>query len=209
MTRPAHALPASGATTDRADDITVLLQRIAAGERDAHDELFRIVYAQLRAIAQLHFRGKKGAAHTLQPTALVHEAFLKIFGTRTPELHDRDHLMAVASHAMRTILVDRARRKRAKKRGENPERVPLDSILVPYEDRVHDLVELDEALQRLAVRWPLAAQVIEMRFFGGMEHAAIAEALDTSLSTVERAWRFARAWLMRELDPDGRPPHDE
>jgi RNA polymerase sigma-70 factor (ECF subfamily) len=197
----------TGAMNERAHDVTVLLQRIAAGDSSASDELFNIVYAQLRSLAQLHFRGANGAAHTLQPTALVHEAFLKIFGSRAPELTNREHLMATAASAMRTILVDRARRKRAKKRGENPDRVPLDAILVPYEDRAYSLIDLDDALKRLALTLSAqAARIVEMRFFGGLEHEAIAKALGISLSTVERDWRTARAWLRRELAPDGHRP---
>ncbi|MCY2960174.1 MAG: ECF-type sigma factor [Planctomycetota bacterium] len=192
---------------DDAHDITLILQRIAAGDRAADGELLTILYAQLRGLAQAHFRGSGDAAQTLQPTALVHEAFVKLFGSRAPNFANREHFLAVAASAMRSILVDRARARATAKRGGSPTRLPLDAILVPYEDRAFSLVDLDDALQRLAIESQQAAKIIELRFFGGLEEAEIAHVLGIDAKVVARDWRTARAWLRRELSTDGGAPH--
>jgi len=188
--------------TDPSHEVTLLLQRIAAGDRAAGDQLLPIVYAQLRALAKGHFRGPGDGAQTLQPTALVHEAFLKIFGERTPAFVDREHFLAVAASAMRTILVDHARARAAAKRGGYHARVPLDALLVPFEESACDVLALDDALGRLSKISAQAAQVVELRFFGGLEQTDVARVLGVSVSSIERDWRMARAWLRRELTTD-------
>ncbi len=187
---------------DSTHAVTLLLRRIASGDRAAGAELLPIVYAQLRGLAQGHFRGR-AAAQTLQPTALVHEAFLKIFGERTPTFENREHFLAVAASAMRTILVDHARARASATRGGAHERVPLDALFVPFEESAFDVLALDESLVRLSAVSAQAALVVELRFFGGLEQTDVARVLGVSVSSVERDWRMARAWLRRELGSDG------
>jgi len=163
------------------------------------------VYAQLRALAKGQFRSPSGGVQTLQPTALVHEAFLKIFGERAPAFVDREHFLAVAATAMRTVLIDHARARAAAKRGGDQARVPLDALLVPFEESACDVLALDDALGRLSKVSAQAARVVELRFFGGLEQTDVARVLGVSVSSIERDWRMARAWLRRELasDPAG------
>ncbi len=185
--------------TDSRREVTLLLQRIAAGDRSAGEELLPLVYAQLRAIAQGHFRTPSDGARTLQPTALVHEAFLKLFGDRATAFDNREHFLAVAASAMRSVLVDSARAKRANKRGGDAARVPLEGLLVSFEERALDVLALDDALERLARVSTGAARVVELRFFGGLEQTDVAQVMGVSVSSVERDWRAARAWLRRDL----------
>jgi len=180
-------------------EVTALLQRIADGDRDAGDELLPMVYAELRRLAQGHFHAPAGAAQTLQPTALVHEVYVKLLGAAPREFENHEHFLAVAASAMRTILVDHARARRAAKRGGDADRVPLDAVLVPFESSALDVLALDEALVRLARVSAQAARVVELRFFGGLEQTDVARVLGVSVSAIERDWRTARAWLRREL----------
>jgi len=190
--------------TEPGDEITRILQRVAAGDGSASSELLTIVYAQLHSLAQAHFRGSNDGPQSLQPTALVHEAFVKLFGNHTPNFTNREHFLGVAASAMRNILVDRARARATAKRGNNPTRVSLDVILVPFEENGDiSMIDLDDALQRLALQSKQAAKVVELRFFGGLDKNEIARVLGITLAEVQRDWRTARAWLRRELDPDG------
>jgi RNA polymerase sigma factor (TIGR02999 family) len=186
--------------TEPPHDITQLLRRVSDGDHDAENELLTLLYAQLHEIARAHFRGLKSPADTLQPTALVHEAYVKMFHNGLPAMTDRGHFMALAASAMRSVLVDRARARGTAKRGENPSRVPFEALLLQYEERGFDVIGLDDALIRLAAESPEAARIVEMRFFGGLTQPQIAEFLGISVSDVERDWRMARAWLRRELD---------
>ena len=190
---------------DPTQHVTVLLHRLAAGDRSANDELWPIVYEELRVMAQAQFRGPTEAARTLRPTALVHEAYLKLFGRQTPAFNDRQHFLAVAAKAMRAILVDRARSRATVKRGTNPTRVPIEDIVIAHEDRSFDVVALDDALLELAKASPRAAQVVELRYFGGMEVDAIAKVLGASHLEIESEFRLARAWLLREIEGRGPP----
>lgn len=188
---------------DPTQHITMLLHRLAAGDRSANDELWPIVYEELRLMAQAQFRGPQNSARTLRPTALVHEAYIKLFGIQTPAFNDRKHFLAVAAKAMRAVLVDRARARAAMKRGSNPTQIPLGDIVVAHEDRDFDVVALHDALNELAKVSPRAAHVVELRYFGGMEVGAIAEFLGASLQEIEKEFRLARAWLKREIEgPD-------
>jgi len=185
---------------DSTQHVTLLLQRLAAGDRSANDELWPIVYRELHAMAQAQFRTPQDSARTLRPTALVHEAYIKLFGTQTPTFNDRKHFLAVAAKAMRAILVDRARARATVKRGSNPTQIPIEDIVAAHEDRAFDVVALDDALLELAKAAPRAAQVVELRYFGGMEVGAIAEFLGASLQEIEKEFRLARAWLLREIE---------
>jgi len=180
--------------------ITLCLQRMRDGDPAAAGELLPLVYDELRAIAgQMMRAGRPG--HTLQPTALVHEAWLKIDRAAGGggELRDREHFLAVAATAMRQVLVNHARDRRAQKRGGDVVRVPLDDHLDIVEKKAGNVVELDDVLQRLAASHPRAAKVVELRVFGGLTIEEAARAIGVADSTLSEEWRFARVWLAREL----------
>ena len=185
--------------------ITLCLQRMRDGDPAAAGDLLPLVYEELRAIAgQMMRAGRPG--HTLQPTALVHEAWLKIDRAAGGggQLRDRQHFMAVAATAMRQILVNHARDRRAQKRGGDVVRVPLDDHLDIVESKAGSLVELDDVLQRFAQRHARAAKVVELRVFGGLSIEAAARMLGVAESTISEDWRFARVWLARELPGGGK-----
>ena len=179
------------------DGVTELLHGWRAGDERASAQLLETVYATLRQIALGQLRGER-AGHTLQPTALVHEAYLRILGQRELDWRDRAHFFGLAAVTMRRVLVDHARRRRAKKRDAELFR-PL-TVTAGLDGDV-DLLDLDRALTRFAEAFPRPAQVVEMRYFAGLELGDIATALAISLRTAERDWRFARAWLREALSP--------
>ena len=163
-----------------------------------HTHQRRTVYTELRRLAGRYLAGER-YGHTLQPTALVHEAYLRLRSDRLFPGPDRQTLVAVAARAMRLTLVDYARRHKARKRSCGGSRLPLEKTVTAYQQRSRDLVELDEALARLAKLDPQLAQIVELRFFGRMTTEEIAETLRVSRSTVVRGWRFSRMWLYTEL----------
>jgi RNA polymerase sigma factor (TIGR02999 family) len=178
--------------------ITELLRRVSAGDREAEHELIEQVYPDLHAMAKWQFR-LENPQHTLQPTALVNEVYLKLMGDSTAEWKDRAHFFAVASRAMRQILIDHARRVCSAKRGGRACNIPLDNCFPITEDRCMDLLILDEALTSLEKINPRLVQVVVYRYFGDMTEDEIAEALGISARTVKRDWNFARAWLRERL----------
>jgi RNA polymerase sigma factor (TIGR02999 family) len=179
-------------------DVTQILARVRAGEADADAELLPLVYEELRGIARGQLaRGRGG--HTLQATALLHEAWMKLGDVGRADPQDRTHFLAIAARTMRQVLVDHARGKNADKRGGSWERVTLDIALDQLQCRELDLVELDDALQQLAAQDPRKARVVELRFFGGLSMAEVAEVTGMSLRSVEGDWYMARAWLRKEL----------
>jgi RNA polymerase sigma factor (TIGR02999 family) len=184
-------------TTDR-DHITDLLLRLRDGDPAAMDQLFPLVYDELRRIAHAQLRGER-PGHTLGTTGLVHETYLKLVDQTRIQWRDRGHFFRVASWAMRRILVDYARSYRALRRGGGLQRVPLDDDL-PMAQRGEALLALDEALARLAELDPRLSRVVECRYFGGLTPAETAEALGISSRTVERDWIKARGWLRMALD---------
>lgn len=177
--------------------ITRLLEASRQGNSDAVAKLVSLVYTELRRMARRHLRGERGN-HSLQPTALVHETYLKLLGGKPPDAENRPHLMAMASRAMRQLLVDHARSRKAKKRGGEWQRTTLTDGPVRREVAPEELLALDEALEELE---PRQRQVVECRFFGGMEETEIASALGVSDRTVRRDWVKARAWLYARLYP--------
>ncbi|MCE9595642.1 MAG: sigma-70 family RNA polymerase sigma factor [Planctomycetes bacterium] len=178
-------------------DATVFLRRLSAGDPRAADELLPLVYSELRAVAGSYMNRD---AHTLQPTALVHEAFLRMVAAEeVAQWQSRAHFMGVAAKAMRSVLVDHARAKHATKRGGSAERVALDGLVEQLEAQSSDLVAVDDALARLAGVDPELARVVELRFFGGLTIDETARVMETSTATVERAWRTARLWLREQL----------
>ena len=175
-------------------DATAILRRLREGEERAADELLPIVYEQLRATAGSYFRGQR-ADHTLQPTALVHEAYVKLVNSGAEDWESRGHFCAVAAKAMRQILTDHARAKKADKRRADGGRAPLTNIEAPSSGQAIELIALDDALSELTEANPRLAEIVSLRFFGGLNNQEIAEGLDTPLRTVEREWRRCRAWL--------------
>jgi RNA polymerase sigma factor (TIGR02999 family) len=190
MASPPTPTPDSG-------EITRLLRAWREGEPAALDQLLPLVYEELRRLAAARMRGGRGS-DTLQPTALVHEAFLRLVG-QSIDFHDRGHFFAVAARAMRMVAVDHWRAHGALKRGGDQAREVLEEGQAAVEPPSVDLMALDDALSRLEQMNPQQARVVELRYFGGLSLEEIAEALDRSRSSVFRDWRAARAWLYSEL----------
>jgi RNA polymerase sigma factor (TIGR02999 family) len=186
------------------DDPTRRMARIRSGDAAAVDELFALVYADLRGLARAQRRRWEGD-HTLNTTVLVHEAYLRLVDQTSPEWEDRAHFMSVAARAMRHILIDYARQRQAQKRGGARERLSLDEIesslagADPSEARDEALLALDASLERLARESERQSRIVECRFFGGMTIEETAEAVGVSPATVKRAWTAAQAWLYRDL----------
>ncbi len=157
-----------------------------------------MVYEQLRATAGSFFRAER-AEHTLQPTALIHEAYLKLAEQDRMQWHNQTHFLAVAAQAIRRILVDHARGRHREKRGGGRLRLSLDEELISSYDRSVDLIALDDAMAELSGKNPQQAKIVEMRFFAGLTIQEASDVLQVSTSSVERDWRYARAWLFREL----------
>ncbi|MEO5898132.1 MAG: ECF-type sigma factor [Vicinamibacterales bacterium] len=171
---------------------------MAENERQSLDSLLPLVYKELRRLAAGYLRREK-PGQTLQPTALVHEAYLRLMKDRPDRWQNRAHFCAIAAHSMRQILIERARARGAAKRGGARPRVTLDDALIAGEDRSIDLLALDEALERLTALDPEQARLVELRFFGGLTVEETAAAMDISPATVKRHWTIAKAWLTREL----------
>lgn len=183
-------------------DITRLLARWTQGDTTALEELTPIVYTELRQLASQYMQ-RESADHTLQPTALVHEAYLRLAGVRQATFRNRAHFFGAAARIMRRVLVDHAREQRAAKRGAGATVAALDEAAEQGIDPRSDLVYLDDALDRLAALAPLPARVVELRYFGGLSVDEAAAFLDVAPITVKRHWAFARAWLHRTLTGTG------
>ncbi len=185
-----------------ANEVTTIIAAIRCGDEKAADQLLPVVYDRLRRLAQRMMAHEK-AGQTLQATALVHEAYLRLLGDE-PDWDDRRHFYTAAAQAMRRILVERARRRNRIKHGGGRKRVDLDDASVVADPESVDLVALDDALRRLEKEEPRAARVVMMRFYAGLSEEDAAEALDISVRTVWRDWNYAKAWLrdaMVEEDP--------
>lgn len=182
-----------------------VLQAAREGDEEALDRLMPLVYDELRSLAKHVLRRRKRVMST---TELVHEAYLKLHGHMEVDWHGRAHFFAIASRSMRQILIDEARKRNAKKRGEDPNKTPLMSHHLRTEIPVNDLIALDDALDHLDEIDERLRKVVECRFFGGMTEPEIAAVLDVSTRTVQRDWAKARAWLYRELYDDEQT-HDE
>lgn len=181
-------------------NITEILRQWSSGKKEALDELMPLVYAELRRQAAQHLRRER-PNHTLQTTALINEAYLKLIDQRDVNWESRSHFFAIASQAMRRILVDYARTRNREKRGGAVENLPLEEALQiqAMEGRSIDLIALDEALTRLAEIDEQQARVVELRYFADLSLEATADALHISRATVARDWSVAKAWLLREL----------
>jgi RNA polymerase sigma factor (TIGR02999 family) len=180
-----------------AQPVSALLGRWRAGDQQALQVLIPLVYEELRRIARHHLRQER-PDHTLQSTALVHEAYLKLMNQGPPDVENRAHFLAVSSRLMRQILVDHARRHRAAKRGGGL-KLELKDVMASQEVQDIDVIALDHALSQLASLDPQQSRIVEMRFFGGLSIEDTAEVIGISRTTVKREWATARAWLLREM----------
>jgi RNA polymerase sigma factor (TIGR02999 family) len=180
-------------------DVTELLIAWGQGDESAFEQLVPMVHAELRRLARRQMAGER-PGHTLQTTALVNEAYLRLLDLSRVRWQDRTHFLSMTSRVMRRILVDHARARDARKRGGHDVKVPIDDALDVSVERSVDLVALDDALTALAAIDLRKSRVVEMRFFGGLSVEETAETLGVSPETVKRDWRMAKAWLMKELD---------
>jgi len=181
--------------------VTQLLVAWGSGDTAALDELMPLVYEELRRLAhQCMSRERPG--HTLQTSALVNEAYLRLVDQKNIHWQDRAHFFGIAARLMRQVLVDHARKRRYAKRGGDARRVPLDEAMIVSEERAADVVALDEALKSLAEIDPRKSQIVELRFFGGLSIEEAAEVLKVSPGTIMREWTLAKAWLRREMTSD-------
>jgi RNA polymerase sigma factor (TIGR02999 family) len=185
-------------------DVTIILDRMERGDPNAAAELLRLVYAELRGLASRKMAGER-PGQTLQATALVHEAWLRLGGDQQPPWKNRAHFFSAAAEAMRRILVENARRKKRLKHGGHLQRVDLEGVDIAAPSPDEDLLAMDDALGRLAEIDPRAAELVKLRFFLGLTHAETATQLGVSVSTAERTWAFARAWLFREIRQERDP----
>lgn len=188
------------AVTEPEAPVTALLQQLRDGDPQAAEQLLPVIYGELHEIARKSFHDQR-EGHTLQPTALVNEAWLRLVGGNLGDFQGRRHFLRVAATAMRHILVDHARAKNQIKRGKRANVAPesLDLVMAVFEERSLDVLALHEALEKLTEFDERMARVVELRFFGGHSMPEVAEILDVSATTVERVWRLARAWLQREM----------
>lgn len=185
-------------------DVTQLLKTIGSGDAHAAAELLPIVYAELRQLAAAKM-ARERPGQTLQPTALVHEAWLRLVGSDDQGVWSgRNHFFAAAAEAMRRILVDRARQKARVRHGGQLERVDLTDVQAAVQDRDETVLAMDEALEKLSKEWPEKAEIVKLRYFTGMTHEEISQVLNLSETTVRRHWAFARAWLHAEMVNPGR-----
>ena len=182
-------------------ELARILDRIDGGDPHAADEILPKLYRELRALAGGFFKGER-PEHTLQPTALVHEVFLKLVGSENPSWKNRAHFMALAALAMRRILASHARRRRAAKRDPGVNRVTLSGLATPTRDEQLDLIALDDVLGKLAERFPRQCRIVEMRFLGGMSVEEVAQVLGVTERTVYVDSRLAKAFLRSELEDD-------
>ena len=186
-------------------EVTQILKGIERSENHAAEELLPLVYQELRRLAAWHLANER-PGQTLQATALVHEAYLRLVGKEDSQWKSRRHFFGAAAEAMRRILVENARRKKRLKHGGHLERVNTDDVDIPSPMPDDDLLAMDEALDRLAEVDSRAAEVVKLCFFVGLTQEQAASHLEVSVATVERAWSFARAWLFREIQKQRNPP---
>ena len=191
---------------DRMSDVTAILSAIEQGDPHAAGQLLPLVYDELRKLAGQRLAQEK-AGQTLQATALVHEAYLRLVDVEKAQLwNSRGHFFAAAAEAMRRILVEQARRKRYEKHGGGLHRADVDLARLTTSSPNADLIALDEALTKLAAQDPIKAQLVQLRFFGGLSNEEAAAALGVSAVTAKRYWRYARAWLHRAVINQDEPP---
>jgi RNA polymerase sigma factor (TIGR02999 family) len=185
--------------TDNMSDATVMLAAIHAGDSKAAEGLLVLVYDELRRLAAAKL-GHEAAGQTLQPTALVHEAWLRLVGDRTPSFNGREHFFRASAEAMRRILIDRARRKHTQRHGGSFQRVSFEGfdLAAPLVD--DQLLAVNEALEKLALEHPVQAELVKLRYFAGLTNEEVSEVMGISVSTAKNYWTFSRAWLLNEIE---------
>lgn len=186
---------------DNQEKVTQMLRQVQSGNRDALDELFPIIYKELRRLAASQLAGER-SNHTLQPTALVHEAYMRLIDQHSVDWQNRAHFFSIAAETMRRILVNHAIQRNAQKRGSGVTCIELDEAISyhdKHEERELDLVVLDDVLKKLEEFDPTQAKIVELRFFGGLTVEETAEVMKISESTVKREWRMAKSWLKTKL----------
>ena len=184
--------------TSTPQEFTQLLLAWNQGDQAALDQIIPLIYEELKRLARYYMRSEH-AGHTLQTTALVNEAYLRLVDSARVQWQGRAHFLSVAAQLMRRVLVDEARKRDSRKRGGGAQQVSLEEGLLVEEERLTDLLMIDEALEKLARKFPRQSRVVELRFFGGLEGKEIAEVLKVSPASVTSDWNFARAWLQRHL----------
>jgi RNA polymerase sigma factor (TIGR02999 family) len=184
--------------TPSPNNVTQMLHDWSNGDREVVDKLIPVVYDELRRQAARYLRRER-PGHTLQTTALIHEAYIRLIDQKNVRWQNRAHFYAISAQLMRRILVDHARSRQAAKRGGNDIKLPLEEAMVASDEREVDVVALDEALERLAVIDPQQSRVVELKFFSGLSVEETAEVLGVSPRTVKRDWNVAKAWLRREI----------
>jgi RNA polymerase sigma-70 factor (ECF subfamily) len=185
--------------TGSGGEVTRLLAELREGHQEAADQLVPLVYGELHRMAGSYMQRER-PGHTLQATALVNEAYMRLVGGEPAQWQNRAHFFAIAAHTMRQVLTDHARRRHAGKRGgADARKVDVDAALLIADDKLEDVIAIDEALERLALIDPRQSRLIELRFFAGLNVEEAAEAMGISAITVKREWRLAKAWLSREL----------
>jgi RNA polymerase sigma factor (TIGR02999 family) len=199
----AMQMTGDGMPLERRSEVTLLLRRLSAGDKSALNQLLPLIYTELHQLASSYMRRER-PGHTLQTTALVHEAYLQLVGQENAHWDSRSQFFGVAAQLMRRILVDHARAHHAAKRGGNLPRLSLDEAIVMAMERGGDLLAIDELLQKLADIDPQQARIVELRFFAGLSVEETANALSISDRTVKRDWAMAKAWLQRELQRSNR-----
>jgi RNA polymerase sigma factor (TIGR02999 family) len=182
-------------------DATVMLAAMERGDPKAAEELLVLVYDELRRIAAFKM-AHESPGQTLQPTALVHEAWMRLVGSESPTFNNRAHFFHTASEAMRRILIDRARRKRAERHGGGYVRVEFDGFDPAAPDANDKLLAVHEAVDKLALEHPVQAQLVKLKYFAGMTNEEVSEVMGISVATVKNYWTFSRAWLLNEIDED-------
>jgi len=179
-------------------DATVLLTAVEQGDPKAADELLDLVYQELRRLATSRM-AQEAPGQTLQPTALVHEAWLRLVGAKNPKFENRAHFFSAAAEAMRRILIDRARRKLTQRHGGGCERVPLEEQELAAPDADQQMLAVHDVLDKLTMKHPAQAEVVKLRYFAGMTYEEIAQVLGVSVATVGNYWTFARTWILHEI----------
>lgn len=185
-------------TQSSASDVTLLLKRLSDGDQDALAQLVPLIYDELHRLAGFHVRRER-LDHTLQTTALVHEAYLRLVDQKEVQWKNRGHFFAVAAQAMRRVLVDYARRHQALKRSSSLLKMSLDEAIAVSNENMHHVLVIDELLDRLSSLDPQESRIVELRFFGGLTVEETAEVMGISPASVKREWSVAKAWLLREI----------
>ncbi|MGP1347868.1 MAG: sigma-70 family RNA polymerase sigma factor [Phycisphaerales bacterium] len=208
MSNDGAGVGVGGGGVDSAGDLTMLLRASASGDPADAERLMLAIYDDMKRLAASQLRGER-SDHTLDPTALVHEAYLRLVNQRTAEWNDRVHFFSIAARIIRRVLIDHARERNALKRGGSRRSISIERCEIATPERDVDLEALDEALEELAELSERQARIVELKFFGGLTIAEIGEALSIGARTVDREWQVARGWLFDRLSETGCEPSDE